>query len=77
MKITIEHNDGKETVFEQATDLYVCVRLLESAQEEDGRPLVLPETRSFSWGGNVRELVKELRQSVVELEHFLNANDRK
>jgi transcriptional regulator with AAA-type ATPase domain len=28
-------------------------------------------TKSYSWGGNVRELIKEVQQSLIELQDFL------
>ena len=72
MTITVEDDDGKTQVFQHVTDAYLCVRQLEPMQQHNGnRMAMLPETRSFSWGSNVRELVKEIRQSLDELQDFL------
>lgn len=71
MKITIEHDDGKKEVYQYVTDAYLAVRQLEPMQSKQGQPAVLPETRSYSWGANLRELVKEVRQSIFEMEDTL------
>lgn len=76
MKLTIELDDGKEIVHQNITDMYVAVRKLEPMQSKRGKPAVLPETTSFSFGSNVRELVKEVAQSLVELQDFLRNNVR-
>jgi len=70
MKITIEHDDGKTQVFQNVTDAYVCVRQLEPMRSTT-KFAILPETRSYSWGSNMRELVKELTQSLTELQDYL------
>jgi hypothetical protein len=71
MKITIQHDDGKTEVFQHVTDAYLCVRQLEPMQGKKGKTAVLPETKSYSWGARVRELVKELAQSTLELQDYL------
>jgi hypothetical protein len=71
MKITIEEDDGKETVHQGVTDIYVALRKMEPVMSREGQFSMLPETRSWSIGGNLRELVKELRQSLLELEDTL------
>lgn len=71
MKITIDLDDGKKQVFQNVTDAYLAVRQLEPMQNKKGKSALLPETRSFSWGANLRELVKEIRQSIVELDDVL------
>jgi hypothetical protein len=73
MKITIELDDAETLVFQNITDYYIAVRQLEPYSDSKGL-YSLPETKSFSRGGNVRELVKELSQSLIELQDFLKAN---
>lgn len=73
MKLTVEKDDGKIEVFQNITDLYIAVRYLENSRlliSKDGQfPVIL--TKSHSWGANIRDLVKELQQSLVELQDFL------
>lgn len=71
MKITVQHDDGKVEVFQNITDAYLCVRQLDPVKPRDGDIAMLPQTRGYSWGGNVRELVKEITQAIVELQELL------
>ena len=72
MKVTIQQDDGTAIVYRDVTDVYVAVRQLESVKSaKDDLPALLPVTTSRSWGGNVRELVKEVQQSLVELQDYL------
>lgn len=77
MKITIEHDDGKKETFQSVTDAYLAIRQLQPMQEKKKDIALLPETRSYSWGVNLRELVKEVRQSLEELNEILRAERRK
>jgi len=70
MKLTIEHDDGKTEVFQDITDLYIATRQTKPMSGRGGLAFTW-ETTSHSWGGNLRELLKEVRQSVVELEDIL------
>lgn len=71
MKITIEADDGELTVFSDVTDYYVAVRTLKPATNKEGDVAMLPETRSFSNGANLRELAKEIYQSYLEIQEYL------
>ncbi len=71
MKLEITKDDGTSEVYESVTDYYLSVRQLQPMAKADGEIAFLPETRSYSAGPNVRELVKELQQSIVELQEFL------
>lgn len=72
MKITIEKDDKSKEVFDNVTDAYIAVRQLKPMISEDNKNTAfLPETRSYSWGDNVRELVKEIQQSIIELQDIL------
>ena len=78
MKITIEHEDGKVEVFQDVLDLYLAVRHIVpfmKSTDENALPVQTLVTRSYSWGVNMRELLKELRQSTVELEKFLSVHN--
>lgn len=70
MKITIEFDDGTTKVFSDVTEAYVSVRLPEMLQKGEDFVTVL-QAKSFSWGDDVREIVKEVRQSIVELDEQL------
>ena len=74
-KITIEHEGKKKEVFQDCSDLYIAVRQLKPMMNKKMKQAVMPETRSFSYGDNVRELVKELAQSLVELQEFLKKSN--
>ena len=72
LKITIERkNENDEDiveVFQDVTDYYVAVRQLHHFEAGDGLAGEY-QTRSYSCqGGGLREVVKELRQSLVELD---------
>ena len=69
MKVTIEYEDKVE-VFNHVTDAYVCIRTEEPYQAGEQLAL-MPETKSFSYGNNVREILKEVRQSIVELQEYI------
>jgi transcriptional regulator with AAA-type ATPase domain len=71
MRIIIEHDDGKRETFQDVTDAFLAARQLRPMQGEEGDLALLPHLQSWSWGNNVRELLKELRQAVVELEDYL------
>ena len=75
MKIIVYHDDGKEEVYQEVTDAYLAVRQHQPMASKEGQIALLPETRSYSWGNNLRELVKELYQSQTELQEIIkNAN---
>lgn len=73
MKITIEKDNGTKEVFQNVTDLYLAVRQKEPvfAYKDMNQVDSIVQVRSYSWGENLRELVKELQQSLVELQDFL------
>ena len=72
MRVTVQHDNGKEEVFQHITDLYICYRQTQSMTDGDAQYMSLvPVMRSHSWGAGIRELVKELQQSLVELQDFL------
>lgn len=62
--------DGKEVVFQNITDLYIAVRQSKHVSVLKDTAVII-ETTSHSWGSNVRELVKEIAQSQIELQDFL------
>ncbi len=72
MKLTIEKDNGEVEVFQNITDLYVAYRQeAKVVGIADNFVNIISNTRSHSWGGNLRELLKELRQSLDELQDFL------
>lgn len=71
MKITIEDKDYK-VVYEDVTDVYYAIRQLKPLAGKDEKIGLLPETRSYSrTGGNIRELIKEMSQSITEMQEKL------
>jgi len=71
MRLTIEKDDGTTEVFQNILDLYVVVRREEKALFEADKLGLYIKTTSHSYGSNVRELVKEVSQSLVELQDYL------
>jgi hypothetical protein len=72
MTVTIVSDEGKKVVYQKVTDLYVAVRQ-EVQSSRDSKLVHELVTSSQSWGPNVRELVKEVQQSLVELQDFLRS----
>ena len=69
MKIRVEQDDGDVTEYLDVTDFYIALR---RAQITDH--VLTLNTSSWSYGANVRELVKEVQQSLVELQDFLRSH---
>lgn len=75
MRILVTRDDGTTEAFENVTDAYLAVR--QSTPWTDGNHMTFrDEMRSYTWGNNVRELAKELAQSVLELQDFLRRLQR-
>lgn len=72
MRIVVTTDEGSEIVYQHVTDYYLALRQMEPCKVgEDSRVSLLPETRSYSRGSNLREVVKELAQSLVEIQAYL------
>lgn len=72
MKITIDHEGESDTiVYQNVTDYYLAVRSLEPMTNSEGDMATLPEVKSHSWGANLRELAKEVAQSLYEIQDYL------
>lgn len=76
MKITVEADDGTAEVYQNVTDALVVYRSTTPVKTRDGHVAPLPETRSRSWGGELRELVKEAAQALDELRVILRERQR-
>lgn len=76
MKITIEFDDNSQQVFNNISDAYMAMRYPEPGMmNSDGDIIQIVNTKSYSWdGGDFREILKELRQSLLELEVMRNAS---
>lgn len=72
MKITIEHDDKKTEVFQNVTDAYLAVVQRHDVMDTASQVGFEMRTQSYSWGGRMRDLIKELRQSEVELQNIIN-----
>jgi hypothetical protein len=71
VKIAITREDGLTEVFEDVTDCYIAYRQ-ETLRTDGQRAWPTLDIRSHSWGtGHLRDLVKEVQQSLVELQDFL------
>ena len=71
MTIIVELDDGTKHVYKDVYDAYLAVRHGLATVDPEGRVAVMPDIRSYSWGSNLRELVKEVSQSLVELQDTL------
>lgn len=78
MKIIVEHDDGQREIFQDVTDAFLAARQYKPMAARENAPnlVMVPDVRSWSWGANIRELLKELRQAVVELEGILKETSR-
>lgn len=72
MKIVVTKDDGTDIVFQDVSDCYLAVRQVTSVSHKKETKLVV-ETKSWSWGANVREIVKEVAQSLIELQEYLGS----
>jgi hypothetical protein len=70
MKITVEKDDGTVQTFDEVTDAYLSLRQAHPMMGDKGMAVEL-QTRSYSWGSNLREIAKELAQSLVEIQSIL------
>jgi cob(I)alamin adenosyltransferase len=77
MKLTIEHDNGKTEVFQDVTDIYLACRTLKSIGTDSTLLSGIPEIRSYSWGNLLRELTKEVQQSLIELQDELRKQREK
>jgi len=77
MKLTIEYDNGKTEVFQDLTDIYVAYRALKSVGNGDTLLRGVPEIRSFSWGSFLRDITKEVQQSLIELQDELRKQREK
>lgn len=72
MRVTIEKDNGEKEVFTEVTDLYIAYRREEIIAPTKAKPMHIVTTiRSHSWGSNVRDIVKEVQQSLFELRDHL------
>jgi hypothetical protein len=71
MKITIQDGE-KEQVFDDVLDYYIAVRQVAPLMTKESNLAREIQTKSYSKGSALRDILKELRQSVVELEVHLN-----
>lgn len=71
MKITIEKDDGKREVFQDVTDYALVVRQWVPVVVDEQAARIL-RTCSFSHDtGGLREVLKEMRQAVPELDRLI------
>lgn len=77
MKITIEHDNSTKDIFQDVTDCYLAIRQVTKAMNEKKETAKIIETRSYSWGQNLRDIAKELYQSWVEIQETLKSLNKK
>lgn len=75
MKITILKDDGEEIVFQEVIDALISVRQIVPISSEDGTLMQSVQCRSQSWGANPREIIKEMRQSIYEMQRILDGRN--
>jgi hypothetical protein len=71
MTITIELDKKQKEVYQNVTDAFLAVRQLNSARNDKGKMATIIDTSSRSWGPNVRDIIKEITQSTIELQDYL------
>ena len=71
MKIIVIDDEGTEREWRHVSDYYLAIRQLEPLSDLQGVVTIQPETRSYSCGAQLRELTKEVAQSLVELQDVL------
>jgi len=70
MQITVK--DGEyEATYNDVLDFFLAVRQVQPLQNPEGKVEAEIQTRSYSRGNNLREIVKELSQAEVELQRYL------
>ena len=73
MKIVITDGD-KKTIYNDVTDYYLAVRQIVPLQKTENKQMGFEMvTKSYSHGNAVRDLIKELSQSLVELQDFFRS----
>lgn len=72
MIITITKDDGTEQTFADVVTAYVAVQQVAPYMDNQNVPMQTLETRSYSYGNNIREVAKELAQSLHEIQVILD-----
>jgi len=76
MKLTVTLDDGHTEVFQYVTDLYIAVR--QDTPQTDGHSAWFTvDFHSYSWGSRLRDLVKEVQQSLIEMQDTLREHRQK
>jgi len=70
MKITVSREDGSEEVYNDVSDYYLAVRQLHPLGVGDYLAGEY-QTRSYSRGVNLRDIAKEIAQSLIELQAIM------
>lgn len=71
MRITVEHDNGTVETFQHVVDCYLAVRRIVPVMKDNGGMGTVSDSKSYSWGSNLRETAKELAQSLLEIQDTL------
>jgi len=71
VKITVTKDNGEEDIFDGVSDYYLAVRC-PVPLTKDKKIFQEIQTRSYSSGSNLRDIIKELRQSTIELQDYFD-----
>lgn len=71
MKITVERDSGEVETFQHVSDCYLAVKQIIPVMSNNGDAGTISNCKSYSWGANLRELAKELAQSLIEIQDTL------
>ncbi len=74
MKVTVTKEDGEDVIFSEASSVFIALTQLMPRGKDQIH--FFQETRSYSWGDK-REIVKELQQSIIELQSLIEEERRK
>lgn len=67
----MKNDDGTDVIFDRVTDAYIAVRSLQDIATKKKVLGVEVKVKSHSFGNNIRDLVKEIHQSEIELQDLL------
>ena len=70
MKIIVELDDGNIITYQNVNDAYLCINQAEPFGAKDSL-IFMQNTRSYSWGADLRSLAKEIYQSLMEIQDTL------
>ncbi len=68
MKITVEIEEGQTEVYPDVLDFFICVRQSHSVADKERIGFEIRTMGRSHHTGGLRELIKETRQSLIDME---------